>query len=481
MRPGELLAAARQLHEHPRVVSAAATPTGNMLVFLAATLLLPSSLLVYTVSPLLALSIVAPQRRSAILAVGSTWVLYDLLWRQGVTGLVPTASAFALVGALLYLCFLAARSYRRLPLMVEHNAQVLLHVLMWVGLASTWYLPWLLGIEPPRAARVVRSLLPFLIWRCGYLLLSGRRGSGAKSGFLDHLFYCLPIYGGTDVPFGKGHDHLTRHGATTPEALARSRLAGLKLLVLVWVWTEVRRWLTAGVYGEVTGGPAGWLAPYGLHIPHLARLIARGGGSVSLPVAWFSLLFELIDVTLLWAASGHMIIGCLRLFGYNVFRNTYRPLLAQSIVEFWNRFYYYFKELMVEFFFFPTYAAYFKTRPRLRMFVAIMAAAWIGNIYHHSLRDIDLLVNAGWRSAWALISPRVFYAFWLGLGIFVSMQREQQRRGAPQLATPRSALRQLQRIAGVWLFYSLIHIWNVQPIGLTFTQRTSFFLSLFGI
>jgi hypothetical protein len=42
---------------------------------------------------------------------------------------------------------------------------------------------------------------------------------------------------------------------------------------------------------------------------------------------------------------GHMIIGTLRLFGFNVFRNTYKPLLSESILEFWNRYYYYFKEL----------------------------------------------------------------------------------------------------------------------------------------
>ncbi|MEF8725082.1 hypothetical protein [Candidatus Accumulibacter phosphatis] len=40
-----------------------------------------------------------------------------------------------------------------------------------------------------------------------------------------------------------------------------------------------------------------------------------------------------------------MIIGTLRLFGFNVFRNTYKPLPPESILEFWNRYYYYLKEL----------------------------------------------------------------------------------------------------------------------------------------
>ena len=45
-----------------------------------------------------------------------------------------------------------------------------------------------------------------------------------------------------------------------------------------------------------------------------------------------------------------MIVGYLRLCGFNVFRNTYKPLLAETMVEFWNRYYYYFKELLVNFF-----------------------------------------------------------------------------------------------------------------------------------
>ena len=85
------------------------------------------------------------------------------------------------------------------------------------------------------------------------------------------------------------------------------------------------------------------------------------------------------------AARGHEIVGVLRLFGFNVFRNTYKPLLAPSLVEFWNRYYYYFKELLVDFFFFPTYVRRFRTSPRLRMLAATLAAAGFGNLYYHLL------------------------------------------------------------------------------------------------
>ncbi|MCB1123967.1 MAG: hypothetical protein KJT03_20605, partial [Verrucomicrobiae bacterium] len=88
---------------------------------------------------------------------------------------------------------------------------------------------------------------------------------------------------------------------------------------------------------------------------------------------------------------------------------------------------------------------------------------------------------AGPVVALEILIPRIFYSFLLGLGIFISMQRQQSRRGIP----PSPGLgRQVQRVWGiavVWLFFSIIHIWNVEPIQLSFETRSLFFLSLFGL
>ena len=112
-----------------------------------------------------------------------------------------------------------------------------------------------------------------------------------------------------------------------------------------------------------------------------------------------------------------MIVGCIRLLGFNVFRNTYKPLLAESIVEFWNRYYYYFKELLVEFFFYPTYLRSSWARPGIRMFLAVFAAAFIGNMYYHVLGSPETVLSfdlAGFLEAMGpklriLLSPRTRY------------------------------------------------------------------------
>ncbi len=176
-----------------------------------------------------------------------------------------------------------------------------------------------------------------------------------------------------------------------------------------------------------------------------------------------------------------MAVGVLRLFGFRVFRNVYKPLLSTTLVDFWNRFNYYFKELLVEFFFFPTFLKAFKARPRLRIFAATMAAAGAGNLYYHLMRDSPLLFRMPSAEAASWIASRALYSFLLGVGIFVSMLREKERRGRPSPPDLRwPALRRLRAIAGVWLFYSLLHIWGMPPAELGFGQRARFFCSLFG-
>ena len=69
---------------------------------------------------------------------------------------------------------------------------------------------------------------------------------------------------------------------------------------------------------------------------------------------------------------------------------------------------------------------------RTRIFLAIMAAAAVGNLYYHLLRDITALRDA--RSTCepppgAGSAARATYSLFLALGIYVSMMREQARRG----------------------------------------------------
>lgn len=421
-----------------------------------------------------------PSWRREVLCIGSIAFLYSTLgievsWQDTLINLTIIFEVLLII----YAVFRVAKGFRSCPGIFQRRPLVSLHSLLWPLLALSWALP--LWVDDPYLKFIVpfRWILPFLIWRLSYLLLSGKRNSIKDSGFLDHLWYCLPGFGGTNVPYGKGFDYLSSKRADETEHIARVQLSGIKLLVLSIAWYRLQVEMAAGLYGKGGGLIGRLFEDRNLGLVRIGEAI--GDSSSYLVGNWASLISELFYYTLGVAALGHLFIGCLRLFGYSVFRNTYKPLLAETVVEFWNRFYYYFKELLVEFFFFPVFATFFKKHPGLRMFVAVMSAAFLGNLYYHIMRDIGMYGKVDPTTAFEQLLPRVFYSFLLAIGVFVSMRRQQNRRGSPvKTGVVREILR-IRNIAMVWLFYSLIHIWNVDGAEHTFVERAQFFLSLFGL
>jgi hypothetical protein len=355
-----------------------------------------------------------------------------------------------------------------------------LHGFFWCLLVMVWS-SHSVGDSPWRevlTAFVV--LLTTLLWRVGYLLLSGQRGKVEGSRFTDHLVYLLPLYPGL-LALGKGLDYLGRHEARDEAALARSQLAGVKLLLLAALWKAALSAMNAFVYGSADSRAGRALGGLTLTLlPGFGPLLAQGG-EAPLAHAWVSIYVELLRQVLVAAVYGHTIVGVLRLFGFNIFRATYKPLLSETLVQFWGRFDYYFKEVLVDFFFLPTFAKRFRKRPALRMFAAVFAAAVVGNMYLHVIEfgifGGGALVTADFAAIWQAMNSRLLYCVLLAFGIFISMQREQRQ---PSASPSRTFASRLARIAGVWTFFALIRIWDGHP-GVPFLTRTEFFLGLFGV
>jgi hypothetical protein len=457
-----------------------------MFVWLIATvLLLPKRSVVLLVSPALALLLLMPRQRNLILAIFALAAYFKIAGDHGLTGTIPLAIGFVAVLSLSFCYFLLAARYQDLPEIVKRFPVAIAQLPTLSFIAFLW---WgridgeVLEMSPQLVAMV--SLMPFLMWRWGYLLISGRRGHVMSTGFRDHIFYLLPPFGGTNVPYGKGYDYLSSRNAETQIDAARSQLAGIKLLVLVILWQAAARVMEVIVHGAPSSKLShlfgGWNV--GL-VPLASQLASDSPGDVSILTGLAMVLASLIHTVLSLAAIGHLIIGCLRLFGFNVYRNTYKPLLADSIVEFWNRFYYYFKELLVEFFFYPTFLAAGALPAKMRIFLSIMAAAFLGNFYYHFVRDTSLYLQSPIEDIISMLLPWLLYAFILALGIFVSMLRQQVRRRRKRTYTTFGIklLVCCRRILGVWIFYSFLLILIAGPPSITLGPRLEFFLALFAI
>ncbi|HXK30426.1 MAG TPA: hypothetical protein VJ646_19445 [Candidatus Binatia bacterium] len=428
-----------------------------------------------------------PSRRRTMLFVAAiviglmrTFRMYAEGNRQeGSADWLPPLMAFPLLFGLMYLLYLIAVNFRKLPSAIRRRPQICLHLLFWTILALLWFVPD--DGEMWREVLVLVAIsLPFLIWRCGYMLMSGQRGKSQDARFRDHLFYLWPVWGGPNTPIGKGLDYLSQREAGTPESYSRSVLAAIKLMALVALIELATLILGATVYADPDNPLTRMIGILTFGLPHLKDIVT-GRTAASRLTTWVSLYIELISDTLKMAARGHKWIAALRALGFNVFRNTYKPLLAESIVDFWSRYYYYFKELLLEFFFFPTYLRYFRQHPKLRMLVAVFAAALVGNMYYHLLQGGSALAAGRVVGVVMGLSPRLIYCFLLASGIYFSMLRQQRRRGKVEIAGSATAsIIKLRRIAGVWTFYALINFWNLKTT-LPIAERLRGFLWLFGL
>jgi hypothetical protein len=417
-----------------------------------------------------------------LLAAGAVWIAIRQPFKAvrktgGWLGITPDVASVIIViavgFALVWLCYQAAQRFSAWPAFARRHPQICLHSLFWLMLVCIW--------TSHPANRTLRTalagcavLMPFLLWRLGYMLFTAQRGRMPATRFTDHWFYLWPIWGGSSTPYGKGLDYLASCEAKDAESLAKSQLAGLKLLVLAAACGLGEGILEAVVFGKNNAYRRA-LGGFSLGIPPLSELFASPG-SHPIWASWVAIYADLIRLVLNWGAKGHLVIGYLRLGGFYAFRNTYKPLLAQTIVEFWNRYYYYFKELLVHFFFFPTFTRYFKAQPRLRLFAAVFMAAFFGNMYYHVI-DSDILVRGNAAELWIHFNRRLIYCLLLALGLYVSMLRESTRnRNAP----PRTRARRAVAIFGVWTFFAIIHIWVTKDSAST-AKRFEFLFGIFGL
>jgi len=476
-----MITAIRNLHEHETLIDFAGTRAGQALIIIVASVLLIWG----DVSPLMIpaiviVSLIPTQRRNVLLILAVAWLVLLLLRRQGIQLTMDEIrldtitslrwnrfiAQLVITSALIWFIYQFARHLRSMPAPVRKHPVLLVHAVIWILLALT-----------PISGFGALGIAGFLSWRFCYLILDVSRQSPGQARLGDHLYYLLPIFGGTSTPYGKGGQYLDRKRSRDTRALAMSQLAGIKLLVLAVLWQITVTLLDRHVFCVPAGKTINSFVYQSFGIVRLPELLSSGANA-SLPMLWSSLYLELIRVTLELAIAGHIIVGNLRLLGFNIFRNTYKPLLATSIVEFWNRFYYYFKELLTQFFFYPVYLRTAWAGPNLRLMLAVFAAAFLGNMYFHLLVDYRHMLTFEFSSIWAQWGPRLVYCFALAGGISISMLRQKSKRAGGEDVAVWHRVRQ---IAGVWTFYSFIHIWALRVPEAGYADRIQFILRFVGI
>ena len=467
------------IDEQDGFIAHAQTGAGRMLLLLAALAAVIPHFGLWTGAPAVIAAMAAvvwPARRSVIL-FAATWVgavlntvlgevdtlanIRAVLAQEGMPASLGPALALAFLCALFIASFALLRHVRqapqslfaRRPLLLMLAAEALLCALGGLGLLHGWprVLVW----------SAVFIFTPYL-WFLPFAIADLR--SRTPSPLPLQMAVLRPWWSPAYLPFGKGAAFLRKHLSKTPHELAVTQLKAIKLLVwanLLFALLALLRW----VFDERMAVPAVDDA--------IGAFLA--GQPLARPLAWAAIVLAAARYALQVAAWAHLFIGIARLAGYRLPRGSWRPLEARTLMDYFNRFHYYFKELLVDLFFMPTFFRMFKHHPRLRMFFATFMAAGVGNALWHFTRNIDEVATHGLGSALTSYTSYLFYATVLAIGVGLSQVRANM--GLRPATTP------LARVASfgfVWSFVIGIHVFGDGSRIHTLTERLRFMAALLG-
>ncbi|HYA26123.1 MAG TPA: hypothetical protein VEF05_18320 [Terriglobales bacterium] len=450
-RPSPRLRLIPAIETYPRVVAFAQTPAGKVAIVGAFGLgygcFLPQPADWLLVALSIALITSFPKSRWKLVAFGTLAVTV-------VQPAAPYLLAAAMLGLLLFWC---ARQWpqsafgRRPVASLLIGFSLLMLSCCLIPRQSASFLP----------AWIAVGMLSKYIWFIGYALMdrtkSPRDGLALQAGSLQ------PFWGSTTTPFPKGAAYLRRIEARDAEQLAITQLKGIKLLAWALALMLFQR---AWMFGFHTY----------LHIPYAAQALAMSVRRTPYPwyVCWVSQVLSFFEFLLQLSIFGHQFIAGCRVAGFKALRNTCRPLSSTTIIDFFNRFYFYFKELLVEFFFYPTFFRYFKRHRRLRVVAATFAAVTFGNMFFHFTRDYWMVPQYGLLNALGNFQVYAFYCVVLGTALSIS----QLRRRAPRTGFVRGRL-----LPATWvvLFYCLLDVFGSTARNYPLAEHFRFLGHLFGI
>jgi hypothetical protein len=446
-----------RIESFPRSVSFAQTPIGKV-VLLAAfgfgmRYFLPDLPSVLTLMLPIALITFMPEYRRFVLAISLIGIVVmqtvsDLL----LLGLTLTA---IVLGIFLYWCAMRWPESRfgKRPVLFLLTGFTALILLARIATPRTW--PHLI------VWGLVGAVASYL-WFIAYAL-TDRNSNPARELTLE-LTAFRPLWGSTNTPFPKGAAYLRRVEAKTPEQLAIFQLKGLKLLAWA-ILLAVLQGLWYRFFHEYLRIP----------MPDQALTMSVRGTPVAWHLRWACQLLAYFELIFTFSIFGHRVIAVCRMAGFNALRNTYRPLSSTTIMEFFNRFYYYFKELLVDFFFYPAFLRYWKRHKRMRMIFATFAAAFFGNSFYHLTRDWQIVRDNGpWK---AITSYQVlfFYNAFLAAGLCVSQLRKRDSKPAGFVRG------RLLPAVGVGFFYCILNVFDSDERMYPLVEHLKYLASLFFI
>lgn len=365
-----------------------------------------------------------------------------------------------------WICLLLAwtRWSPRLPARLARLSPFVLHLLALGLLAGVW---WgnRRGLLAGFAAGGLASMVSEFLWRSTYWMKWRSRQPG-KVAMWSNLFAAIPFLGAGGVPIGKHPGYFAKHEAPDAARLAAAQLEGIRLLALALLWRLADGALSGWLWARPSWLPV-WAVPPRPILPTMERLLSL---PFLYPLAyrWAGLYVELFHAVLTLAVFSHTIVGVFCLMGFHIPRNMKSPLLARTILDFWGRYYFYFKELLMDFWFFPVFLRTARLPVFWRTMLATVAAAFLGNLYYHLILYWPALAGGSAGDFAARMEARVIYCALLAAGLCGSFARALPGRRRSTLPSVPRRIFQALVVSG---FFALLHVWNFVGSGISVQDR----------
>jgi len=301
------------------------------------------------------------------------------------------------------------------------------------------------------------------LWFLSYAIVDQRSPNPPKQ--LLQMAVLRSFWSPSYLPFGKGAKYLQKHLSKTDHELAITQLKAIKLLI----WANVLHGISMLL---------AWVFMDQLLLPSLSEAIDLflKGNPQSRFVNLATLILSTARYSLNIAFWAGLFIGIARLAGYRLPRGCWRPLESRNLMEYFNRSHYYFKELLVDFFFFPTFFRFFRNHPRIRTFFATFMAAGVGNAIWHFFRDIDMIATYGVINALNSFDSYIFYSIVLAIGVGIS-----QVRSTTEIRPALTISSRIYSFSIVWTFVVCMHIFSDGSRNHSLSERLFFLGSILGV
>ncbi|MEW7007610.1 hypothetical protein [Lentilitoribacter sp. EG35] len=264
----------------------------------------------------------------------------------------------------------------------------------------------------------------------------------------------------------KGPNFIKKFEAKDSVALSITRLKAVKLVlwaaILFWVWELGFNQLLFGYFG----------------FPRLNETITLTAldGAQGFASNWLVLIAYFMAELMEVAVYSHLFVAIVRMAGFQIPRGMFNPLASRSISEFWGRYLFYFKEMLADIFFYPTFQRFFKKTPRLRIAFATFVAAFLGNILFDVLPALPKVATDGIMETVDNFYSYTLYAAILTIGLIVSQLSSKRPR--PEDGNLRYNILPRVQVIG---FFMILQVFDDSTGSLSLEARTEFFLSLFGV